>query len=42
MVDLKKEIKLSDLMRRPKKAKPVGTNASSGGPAKRAKSKKKQ
>jgi type IV pilus assembly protein PilM len=42
MVDLKKEIKLSDLMRRPKKAKPVGTNASSGGPAKQAKSRKKQ
>jgi type IV pilus assembly protein PilM len=42
MVDLKKEIKLSDLMRRPKKAKPARTTSSFGGSTRNAKSKKKQ
>jgi type IV pilus assembly protein PilM len=42
MVDLKKEIKLSDLVRRPKKAKPARNGASAARPAKRANAKKKQ
>jgi type IV pilus assembly protein PilM len=42
MVDLKKEIKLSDLVRRPKKSKPAGNGASAARPAKRANAKKKQ
>ena len=42
MVDLKKEIKLSDLVRRPKKSKPARNGASAARPAKRANAKKKQ
>jgi type IV pilus assembly protein PilM len=42
MVDLKKEIKLSDLVRRPKKSKPAANGALSARPAKRPNAKKKQ
>jgi type IV pilus assembly protein PilM len=43
MVDLKKEIKLSDLMWRPKKAKPGKLfTPSNGGPSKRSKAKKQE
>jgi type IV pilus assembly protein PilM len=42
MVDLKKEIRLSDLVKRPKKSKPAGASGLSRGSTQKAKSKKKQ